>query len=55
MDLFRIIKTDIKIFLCVCLAVEDDAALVKHLGQSFRFSAVEVGICCCFSLNLSCI
>lgn len=36
-------------------AVEDDAALVKHLGQSFRFSAVEVGIWCCFSLNLSCI
>lgn len=41
MDLVRIIKTDIKMFIRVCLAVEDDAALVKHLGQSFRFSAVE--------------
>ncbi|XP_022852524.1 uncharacterized protein LOC111374130 [Olea europaea var. sylvestris] len=30
------------ILLCpVMAAVEDDAALVKHLGQSFRFSAVE--------------
>lgn len=26
-------------------AAEDDAALVKHIGQSFRYSAIEVSSC----------
>lgn len=34
-------------------AAEDDAGLVKHIGQSFRFSAIEVGVLLSISYRVS--
>jgi len=42
MDFFEHNRTD-----CTRLpsaVAEDDASLVKHIGQSFRFSAVQVSL-----------